>query len=227
MDYYLYINDEQKGPFTLAQIQSMWRSGNITGQTLYWQQGFDEWFPLSTMIDLLEPPQAPVVQTQPMAHVTKSTPSDALGIVIMLLPLASAVLMWFWVSSMSLLQNPGSTLMGIAIATVIGTSALMAVEASNLGMGQKRYGKATTGPVGWFLFGIFLWIVAIPAYLYSRSKYGVKNYLVGGLVCALVFIGVALVLQFAIEQQKSEVLRNLNDAQNKLRNIERQLRNFQ
>ncbi|MBI3798193.1 MAG: DUF4339 domain-containing protein [Deltaproteobacteria bacterium] len=228
MEYYLYLNNEQKGPLTLAQLQSMWRSGSITGQTLYWQHGFDEWLPLSTMIESLEPPEAPQFRSPAYAPRTAARPaqSDALGVIIMLLPLASAALMWFWISSMNLLQNPSSTLAGIVIVTVIATSALMAVEASQLGMGEKRGGKATTGPVGWFLCGLLLWIVAFPAYLYSRSKFSVKNYLVGGLVSALVFVGVALVLQSTIEQQKASVRRHFEGANERLRDLQRQLERY-
>ena len=138
--------------------------------------------------------------------------SEALGIVIMLLPLASAALMWFWVGSMNLLQNPSSTLAGIVIFTVIVTSALMAVEASLLGMGGERDGKATTGPAGWFMFGLVLWLVALPACLYTRSKFGVKNYVVGGLISALLFCGVSFVPSCAIEEHKAEVRRQIQEA---------------
>ena len=55
--YWLTIGGEQRGPYTIAQLRSMWNSGSITVNTLYWQHGFDEWFPLSFIIDLLEPPQ--------------------------------------------------------------------------------------------------------------------------------------------------------------------------
>jgi len=62
MEYYLQIGSETRGPFTLLQLQSMWRSGSITGQTLYWEQCSDEWRPLSTMLEELEPPvQSPVI----------------------------------------------------------------------------------------------------------------------------------------------------------------------
>jgi hypothetical protein len=54
-EYYLFENDAQRGPFTLSQLQSMWRIGTITTQTLYCESGFEEWLPLSTMLDLLEP----------------------------------------------------------------------------------------------------------------------------------------------------------------------------
>ncbi|MDB2327301.1 DUF4339 domain-containing protein [bacterium] len=55
--YWITIGDEQRGPYTISQLRSMWQSGTITANTLYWQQGFDDWFSLSTIIDLLEPHQ--------------------------------------------------------------------------------------------------------------------------------------------------------------------------
>lgn len=54
-EFFLYINEQQTGPFTLAQLQHMWRIGQINGKTLYWQHGYDEWIPLSTLSDCLEP----------------------------------------------------------------------------------------------------------------------------------------------------------------------------
>ena len=70
MDYYLYLNDEQKGPYTLGQIQAMWRGGIITGNTLYWQEGFPDWVPLSSILHVIEPPVTPV-QTPPSSVATQ------------------------------------------------------------------------------------------------------------------------------------------------------------
>ncbi len=62
-EYYLYTNNEQTGPYTIAQLQHMWRVGQVTGKTLYWQEGFDEWIPLSTLADALESPPPQHMQT--------------------------------------------------------------------------------------------------------------------------------------------------------------------
>ena len=158
--------------------------------------------------------------------VRTQTKSDTLGIVIMLLPLGAAALMWFWINSMSLIQNPSSTLMGIVIVTIIATSSLMAVEANQLGIGGKVNGKATTGPAGWFMCGLLLWIVGFPAYLYCRSKFGVKNYVVGGLFAAFAFLGVAVTLNSAIETQKASVRRSLEESQEKLRELQHSFERF-
>ena len=59
MEYYLHLNDEQRGPYTLGQLQSMWRAGSITGNTLFWQDGRSNWVPLSAILHILEPPPSP------------------------------------------------------------------------------------------------------------------------------------------------------------------------
>jgi hypothetical protein len=58
----------------------MWSNGRVTQTTLYWQEGFDEWLPLSVMLGCLEPqrrvsaPQVlPPVQSTEAAPVTCST----------------------------------------------------------------------------------------------------------------------------------------------------------
>lgn len=57
--FYIVGNGENRGPFTLRQLQSMWNTGVVTAKTLYWQEGFDEWYPLSTMLDMLEAAHVP------------------------------------------------------------------------------------------------------------------------------------------------------------------------
>jgi TM2 domain-containing membrane protein YozV len=55
--YYVMVGEEQKGPYTLAQLQTMWRAGSLTVDTQYWFDGQGEWMPLSTVLELLEPPE--------------------------------------------------------------------------------------------------------------------------------------------------------------------------
>ena len=56
--YYIWLNDQQTGPFTIEQLRNMWRIGKINSKLLYWREGgCDEWLPLSTLSDELQPPQ--------------------------------------------------------------------------------------------------------------------------------------------------------------------------
>ena len=74
MSYYILQNDETKGPYTIGQLRSMWNSGAITGQTLFCQEGFSQWLPLSDLQSELEPPQpsqpSPQFYQQPSQPVT-------------------------------------------------------------------------------------------------------------------------------------------------------------
>lgn len=119
--------------------------------------------------------------------------NEILAIVALVLPLGAVFFGWFWISNMRLIDNPGSKLMGLATATVFLTSLLIAYEASQLGIGSSAdtdaKGRKRTGPLGWFLFCLLLWAIGFPAYMYWRSRYGVKNLVVGGILVALVFTG--------------------------------------
>ena len=41
--YLILVNQEQKGPYTIEQLRSMWASGQFTLHTLYWQDGMAGW----------------------------------------------------------------------------------------------------------------------------------------------------------------------------------------
>ena len=70
--YWISSGAEQKGPYTLSQLQSMWRTGSITADALYFQQGFHQWEPISLITDVLEPQaHSPAV---PSAYQPPNTP---------------------------------------------------------------------------------------------------------------------------------------------------------
>jgi hypothetical protein len=70
-DYYILRGDSQSGPYTTSQLRSMWHSGSITGDMLFWTDGMKEWQPLSAIKDRLEPLSEPqrvaVRQSDPFA----------------------------------------------------------------------------------------------------------------------------------------------------------------
>ena len=54
-DYFLHVKGQQEGPFTLKELQERYRTRRgINGETLFWQEGMDEWFPLSHISDMLQ-----------------------------------------------------------------------------------------------------------------------------------------------------------------------------
>jgi len=46
---YLYVNEQQIGPFARRRIREMLELGSITSDTQYWQEGMPEWRPVSEL----------------------------------------------------------------------------------------------------------------------------------------------------------------------------------
>jgi hypothetical protein len=57
--YYLLVNGAQAGPYAPSQLQSMWQLGQITADTIYWQDGFDDWQSINHLKELLNPEKNP------------------------------------------------------------------------------------------------------------------------------------------------------------------------
>jgi hypothetical protein len=67
MDLYIFTNGEQQGPFAGGQITTMWNSGLLTADALYWREGMAEWKPVSELM-------TPIKMTTP----TQATPTRAI-----------------------------------------------------------------------------------------------------------------------------------------------------
>lgn len=85
MDYYVDINCEASGPYTIGQLRAMWNSGAITSKTLYCREGWSQWLPLSAMISELEPSARvpPRMISPPMLLKTRRS-KQKIGVVVVL-----------------------------------------------------------------------------------------------------------------------------------------------
>jgi hypothetical protein len=141
--------------------------------------------------------------------------SEALGTIATLLPIFSALLAYYWVGSMPLLFNPGSTLTLLLVVTIVGTSILVAVEADSVGAGSPddldETGRKREGPAMWCLACILLWIVVFPLWMARRSKYGLKNLCGLALLTSLIFLGVFALMCTAINETASEAARHFKE----------------
>ena len=94
--FYLWLEEEQTGPYTIYQLRGLWTNGVITGLTLYWQEGMPEWLPLSQITKLIEQPAAPqpVLSVSPPSPAKSSTEGVSLRIILYVVfgALAAAVL---------------------------------------------------------------------------------------------------------------------------------------
>ncbi len=195
--------DNEQDILSLDQIDARLRTASGSVKALHVSQS-----------EMANPPWIDVDAPAPEASRALSTatvpPSETLGMIALLLPLVGALLNLFWVADMSLLQGPGSSLNMIMIIVVVSSAVLIGVEASQLGIGSAidprvAAGKRVTGPVGWAVFTLFLWMFGFPGYMYFRSKFGMNNMLVGAIAAALFFVGTVVFVEGAIEARIEQV----------------------
>ncbi|MBL8149475.1 MAG: NINE protein [Blastocatellia bacterium] len=55
-NYFLFLNGQQMGPYTVNQLRSMWHQGAVNLSTQYWQVGMTGWQPLVHIKHFLDSP---------------------------------------------------------------------------------------------------------------------------------------------------------------------------
>ena len=50
--FYLHLDGEQRGPYTIPQIDHLLNSGLIAEETLYWREGLEQWQPVTNLVKL-------------------------------------------------------------------------------------------------------------------------------------------------------------------------------
>ncbi|MDQ3621963.1 MAG: DUF4339 domain-containing protein [Verrucomicrobiota bacterium] len=48
--FYLHIEGEQRGPYTVTQIDHLVNSGLVAEETLYWREGLEQWQPVTELV---------------------------------------------------------------------------------------------------------------------------------------------------------------------------------
>jgi len=143
---------------------------------------------------------------------------ETLGLAMLFIPICTSLLMWFWVGSMNLLESPRSKLYLLAAITVLGTAILAAIEGSKLGIGSPsdltKDGERKVDVIESFIFMVFLWIIGYPEYLWTRSKYGLNNYLFPGIIIAIVSVTSFFVMISNVNQAIRNAQQNINQVQN-------------
>ena len=164
--YYLVLNNEQAGPYTVGQLRAMWQNGKTNARTQYCAAGGTSWQPLITFRAVVESPaektapasnprgsgiSAPALQPLPQgkqlnfANAEKPPfRSDVIGYIMLAIPAITALLVWQSV-------NFGLPVIALGIIAVITTAVLAGVEAKQIGMGSDADktpdGKRNSGPV--------------------------------------------------------------------------------
>lgn len=71
--FYLHIRGEQRGPYTVPQIDHLLNSGLIDVDTMFWREGLEQWQPVTNLVALRKRPRRWIA------------PAIAAGVVLVLL----------------------------------------------------------------------------------------------------------------------------------------------
>jgi len=55
--FYVHVQGEQKGPYTLRHLDHLLNSGLIPAETLYWAEGMEQWLPVTQLVPLRHKPR--------------------------------------------------------------------------------------------------------------------------------------------------------------------------
>jgi uncharacterized protein (DUF983 family) len=119
-------------------------------------------------------------------HEPPSYRSEVLGIMVLVIPVIA--FFGFWIYEPDAVNHEISLFICVIPGMILLTAILASIEASMIGMGKGFTGRTETGPVTWFFSFLLFWPIAYPAYLYQRSKFGLHNYCIGGILIMLIFI---------------------------------------
>jgi hypothetical protein len=53
--FYLHIQGEQRGPYTIRHIDQLLNSGLIAEDTLFWREGLEQWQPVTNLVARRQP----------------------------------------------------------------------------------------------------------------------------------------------------------------------------
>lgn len=117
--------------------------------------------------------------------------TEILGTNMLVAPLAGTGLLYFWVGNMRLMDGPAKWLFPIVLLVILSTATLAYLEGRAIGMGTGDPDKMgfldRQTPTEWFTTITSLWIIGLPLYLYARSRRGLRNLVLPGIVVALLF----------------------------------------
>lgn len=62
MEYFLWLEEKQMGPYRLDQLRAMWRNGQVSLNTPHWAKGYLDWRPLRLIESLLKLEEIPITR---------------------------------------------------------------------------------------------------------------------------------------------------------------------
>jgi uncharacterized protein DUF4339 len=122
VDYFVLIDEKERGPYTEVQLRSMWLAGSLTGEMPYRQADSQQWSPLSDMRYQLESAakiqeSAAKIQAERIAKTVQPETRGSMVVYVLLaflLPIVGLII------GIVLLPQPGKKPQGVLLIILSG-----------------------------------------------------------------------------------------------------------
>jgi len=126
---------------------------------------------------------------------------DILGFLMVIIPLLSSLLQWYWFLYFDLVQDMTDYLLAVMISTILLTTILATIDSHRIGLKIKIYKRKEIYGGSFLKFFVFLllWIYSYPVYLFRRKNYGSRNLLYPMIFTLLIFIFSSVYLYYTVQ----------------------------
>ena len=137
--------------------------------------------------------------------IEKGKKLDILGFIMVLIPLISSLLIWYWFKYLEVLNNINTYLLMVLTLTVLITSIVATIDSHRLGMKVKIFGKMNIYGGMFLTFFVFLllWVYSYPSFLLRRKNFGSRNLFIPLIFAVFIFWGSIAYVYYASEVKKA------------------------
>ncbi len=131
---------------------------------------------------------------------------DVLGFLMVVIPLISSLLIWYWFKYLDVLREINTYLLMVLILTVLLTSIVATIDSHRIGMKVQIFVRKGVYGGKFLTFFIFLllWIYSYPSFLLRRKNFGSRNLFIPLIFSVLIFLGSIAYIYYASEIRIAE-----------------------
>ena len=133
--------------------------------------------------------------------VEKDKKLDILGFVMVVIPLISSIMVWYWFLYLELLREMNTYLFIVLVSTIFLTSTVATIDSHRLGMKVLIFKKKEIYGGKFLTFFVFslLWVYSYPSFLLRRKNFGSRNLFIPLIFSVLIFWGSISYIYYASE----------------------------
>ena len=130
---------------------------------------------------------------------------DVLGFVMVIIPLISSIMIWYWFLYLDVLKKMNVYLLVVFISTILLTSIVATIDSHRLGMKVQIFKRKDVYGGKFLTFFIFLllWVYSYPSFLLRRKNFGSRNLFIPLIFSVLIFWGSISYIFYASEVKKA------------------------